>query len=115
MHTAESHRGRGIGGRMLRHVIAVAEQRGYRELYLETGSMEGFRAARELYRKFGFVPCEPFGNYKADPNSVHMRLTLSDIREAGWIGSAPYAASLLQPQHFSEPERTDESGWGQTC
>jgi putative acetyltransferase len=85
MHTAEEHRGRGIAGRMLRHVIAVAEQRGYRELYLETGSMEGFRTARELYRKFGFVLCDPFGNYKADPNSVYMRLTLSDVREAAWM------------------------------
>src|SRR5581483_3065483 len=77
MHTAEQHRGRGIASAMLRHVITVAEQRCYREIYLETGSMEGFRPSRELYGKFGFVQCRPFGNYRPDPNSVHMRLDLT--------------------------------------
>jgi putative acetyltransferase len=66
---------------MLRHIIAVAKQRGYRVIYLETGSMEGFRPSRALYRKFGFIPCQPFGDYKIDPNSVHMRLDLSSGRD----------------------------------
>ena len=81
MHTAEQHRGRGIASAMLRHVIAEAEQRSYREIYLETGSTEGFRPSRKLYRKFGFVRCDPFGNYKLDPNSVHLRLDLT-VRSA---------------------------------
>jgi putative acetyltransferase len=74
MHTAEQHRGRGAGATMLRHIMAEARKRGYRTLFLETGTPEGFRPAREMYRKAGFVECEPFGDYKPDPYSVYMRL-----------------------------------------
>ena len=76
MHTAERHRGRGAGGAMLRHIIAEARRRGYRTLYLETGTPEGFRPAREMYRKAGFAECPPFADYKPDPYSVYMRLDL---------------------------------------
>ena len=62
---------------MLRHIIAEARKRDYRMLWLETGSPEGFRPAREMYRKAGFVECGPFGDYKPDPYSVYMRLDLS--------------------------------------
>ncbi len=31
-----------------------------------------FAPARRLYERFGFVPCAPFADYKADPNSVFM-------------------------------------------
>ncbi len=76
MHTAAKHRGRGAGATMLRHIIAEARQRNYRTLYLETGSPEGFRPAREMYRKAGFEECAPFADYRSDPYSVHMRLSL---------------------------------------
>ena len=42
MHTAESERGTGIGRMMLAYLMAVARDRGYRRLSLETGSMAGF-------------------------------------------------------------------------
>jgi putative acetyltransferase len=48
-------------------------------LSLETGTWEYFRAARELYRRHGFVECPPFADYVLDPNSVFMSL---DLREA---------------------------------
>ena len=76
MHTAEKHRGRGAGATMLRHIVAEAQRRHYRTLYLETGTPEGFRPAREMYRKAGFVECPPFGTYKPDPYSLYMRLAL---------------------------------------
>ena len=76
MHTAEKQRGRGAGATMLRHIIAEARKRGYRTLFLETGTPEGFRPAREMYRKAGFVECTPFADYKPDPYSVYMRLSL---------------------------------------
>jgi putative acetyltransferase len=76
MHTAEEHRGRGAGKAVLRHIIAEARKRGYRTLCLETGTPEGFRSAREMYRKAGFVECAPFDNYRPDPYSVYMRLGL---------------------------------------
>ena len=76
MHTAEKHRGRGAGKAVLRHIIAEARRRNYRTLYLETGAPEGFRPAREMYRKAGFVESAPFGDYQPDPYSVFMRLSL---------------------------------------
>src|SRR3954468_5207255 len=76
MHTAEEARGRGIGRRLVDHLIAVARDRGYRRLSLETGSGPAFAAARRLYDSARFEPCEPFGDYVASPNSVCMTLLL---------------------------------------
>lgn len=76
MHTLARYRGAGLGRRMLEHVIAVAEQRGYDRLSLETGSMDGFKPSRTLYRRFGFEVCPPFGDYVEDPNSVFMTRAL---------------------------------------
>ena len=70
--TAYAFQRRGVAARMLRHLIGEAEQRGYRRLSLETGAMEYFEPARQLYASFGFVYCEPFGSYRKDPNSVFM-------------------------------------------
>jgi putative acetyltransferase len=72
MHTAASDRRRGVGGAMLRHIIAAAREMGLTRLSLETGSWPYFDPARELYRRHGFVECAPFGNYVLDPNSVFM-------------------------------------------
>lgn len=72
MRTSPAHRGRGVGSRILEHIIAVAERRGYRHLYLETGAMPEFAAARALYQRYGFAFCDPFPPYLPDPNSVFM-------------------------------------------
>lgn len=76
MHTAEAVRGRGVGGALVRHVIATARARGYSRLSLETGSMDYFRPARSLYQRHGFTECGPFAGYVLDPNSVFMTLVL---------------------------------------
>lgn len=76
MHTREVLRGRGLGRRMLEHILAEARRRGYTALYLETGSMEAFIPARRLYEAYGFTYCGPFGDYTEDPNSVFMTLPL---------------------------------------
>lgn len=78
MRTDAAARGRGLGARLLEHVLAEATRRGYRRLSLETGSQEFFRPARTLYAKYGFVECDPFGDYRPDPNSVFMTLALDD-------------------------------------
>ena len=49
MRTAEAHLRRGIGTRILEHLLGEARRRGYRRLSLETGSMEAFAPARRLY------------------------------------------------------------------
>lgn len=76
MHTVEAARGRGIGRRMLEHLIAVAREAGYKRVSLETGSMAEFAPARALYANAGFELCEPFGAYRASPNSTYMTLWL---------------------------------------
>jgi putative acetyltransferase len=77
MHTAESMRRRGVGAAILRHIIAVARERGMSRLSLETGSWPYFAPARGLYARHGFVECPPFGEYVPDRNSVFMTLVLS--------------------------------------
>lgn len=76
MRVVESHRGRGVASLLLRHLVAVARQRNYSRLSLETGSMDFFRPARALYDRHGFEPCPPFADYKPDQNSVFMTLRL---------------------------------------
>jgi putative acetyltransferase len=76
MHTAQSVRRRGIGRAMVEHLIAVARDRGFRQVSLETGSMLAFAPARLLYAGAGFRPCEPFGEYRPSPNSTCMTLSL---------------------------------------
>ena len=72
MRTANTFLRRGVASQLLQHILAVAAERGYQRLSLETGSMVGFQPARELYARFGFDYCEPFADYVADPNSVFM-------------------------------------------
>ncbi|HEY3868815.1 MAG TPA: GNAT family N-acetyltransferase [Actinocrinis sp.] len=80
MHTAEAARGQGVGEAVVRHLLAVAVERGYRRVSLETGSMEAYAPARALYRKLGFEPCEPFGDYAASPHSTHMTMETAPPR-----------------------------------
>jgi putative acetyltransferase len=76
MHTAQSHRRKGVGSALLRHLLAEARKMGLSRLSLETGSWPYFAPARELYSRHGFVECPPFGGYAADPNSVFMTRAL---------------------------------------
>jgi putative acetyltransferase len=76
MRTADSHRGRGIGTAMLRHLLAEARARGLARLSLETGSQPFFAPARALYLRHGFAPCPPFAGYTDDPNSTYLTLGL---------------------------------------
>ena len=77
MHTVAECRRRGVASGLLTTILDAARNRSYRRLSLETGSTEGFAAARALYARFGFAESAPFGNYVADANSVFMTLDLS--------------------------------------
>jgi putative acetyltransferase len=72
MRTVISRRKQGIARKMLEHILAEAQRRGYRRLSLETGSMDSFAPARNLYAGMGFQACSPFADYTDDPNSVYM-------------------------------------------
>jgi putative acetyltransferase len=76
MRTVSCHQRKGVASRLMRHILEVAQQRSYRRLSLETGSMEAFAPARALYAGFGFKPCGPFATYVVDPNSVFMTRTV---------------------------------------
>lgn len=76
MRTVKAHMRKGVGAHILEHLIAEAKRRGYTRLSLETGTQAGFAPARALYVRFGFKFCDPFGEYKPDPNSVFMTLVL---------------------------------------
>lgn len=77
MRTADRHLRKGVASRILHTIIEEATRRHYRNLFLETGSLPQFTSARTLYAGNGFTECQPFAEYREDPNSVYMRLSLA--------------------------------------
>lgn len=72
MHTAEAARGQGVGRAIVEHLVAVATERAYHRVSLETGATPEFAPARALYASAGFENCEPFGDYPDNPTSTCM-------------------------------------------
>ncbi len=79
MRTSSRHRRKGVAKALLDSIIGEAMQRGYRRLSLETGSMDAFEPARQLYERSGFIFCGPFADYIEDPNSVFMTKELEKV------------------------------------
>jgi putative acetyltransferase len=76
MHTAPDARRQGVGRAMVEHLLEVARTRGYDRVSLETGTMDAFAPARDLYISMDFTRCAPFGDYTDNPHSVCMMLEL---------------------------------------
>ena len=76
IHTAAEARGNGVGAAMVAHLVEVARRRRATRVSLETGSMEEFAPSRALYRRAGFIECEPFAGYSPSRNSTFMTLEL---------------------------------------
>jgi len=76
MRVTARHLGRGAGRFMLEHLLAVARERGYRRVSLETGSGDAFAAALGLYRRYGFVDGPAFGDYVASEFNQFLHLAL---------------------------------------
>ncbi|MFY3385955.1 GNAT family N-acetyltransferase [Paracidovorax sp. MALMAid1276] len=72
MRSAESVRGLGVGRAILEHILGQAVDLGYQRISLETGSQPFFEPAYQLYRRYGFADCAPFGGYVLDPHSRYM-------------------------------------------
>jgi putative acetyltransferase len=72
MRTAKRHLRKGVAAMMLTHILAEAIHRKYQRISLETGSVPAFIPAHELYRRFGFIECGPFADYRKDPYSIFM-------------------------------------------
>ncbi len=76
MRTPKAQRRQGAGRAVLLHILGVARRRGYRRLYLETGTHPDFGASQALYRSVGLVGCGPFGGYRASADNQFMVLEL---------------------------------------
>jgi putative acetyltransferase len=72
MHTAAAARRRGVARALVEHLLAVAAARGFSRVSLETGTGKPFAPAQALYANAGFVPCGPFGDYRASPDNTFM-------------------------------------------
>ena len=72
----DEFRKKGYGIKILEHLITEAKKLKIKKLSLETGSGDFFIPARALFKKLGFVECNPFAHYKKDPNSCYMSLEI---------------------------------------
>ena len=73
---ADKHRKKGMGEKIISHLIYQAKKIGIKKLSIETGAGDFFLPARKLFSKFGFKKCPPFAHYKDDPNSCYYTLNL---------------------------------------
>lgn len=76
MRTDPAYMRRGVAAALLERIIAEARARGFQALYLETGGTPDYAPAQALYQRFGFQPCDPFGNYKPSDFNVFFKLVL---------------------------------------
>ena len=72
----DQHRGKKLGEKVITYLIHKAKKEGIEKLCIETGAGEFFEPARKLFKKFGFKTCEPFADYKNDPNSCYFDLDI---------------------------------------
>lgn len=77
MRTSARHLRQGAAQAILTELLALARQRGYARVSLETGSTPPFDAAMAMYQRFGFVECGPFADYREDPFSRFMTAALT--------------------------------------
>jgi putative acetyltransferase len=75
MYTMPGHQGRGIGGRILSEIEALARREGLGQLVLETGS--NFDAALRVYQRGGFRTCGPVLDYPPTPFTAFFEKPLS--------------------------------------
>ncbi len=73
---ADKFRGKGIGKKIIQHLIKESKALEITKLSIETGAGDFFIPARKLFLDFGFKPCQPFAHYKTDPNSCYFSLNL---------------------------------------
>ena len=79
MRTADAHLRKGAAAAILEHIIAVARQRGYARLSLETGSGPAFEPALDLYRRYGFKEGGAFDGYEKSPFNQFLHLDLVSL------------------------------------
>lgn len=83
MRTRPAFLRQGVGQAVLSTIMDEARSRGYRRLYLETGTGAAFEAAHALYLRNGFGWCGAFGDYAATEFNVFMTRDLSGASRNG--------------------------------
>ncbi len=77
MHTRDTARRQGIARTMVQHLLAVAADRGYDRVSLETGDGPAFAPAHALYGSMGFAVCAPFGEHIDSPHGTCMTIDIT--------------------------------------
>ena len=75
----DNFRNQGQGINVINHLINEAKKLQIKRLSIETGAGDFFIPARKLFKKTGFILCEPFAHYKKDVNSVYLTMLIKDI------------------------------------
>ena len=75
MYTMPDWQGRGIGGRILAEIEALARREGLKSLVLETGT--NFFAALRVYERDGFRASGPVLDYAPSPHTAFYEKPLS--------------------------------------
>ena len=75
----DNFRNQGKGIDVINHLINEAKKLKIKRLSIETGASDFFIPARKLFKKTGFIVCEPFAHYKKDINSVYLSMLIDDI------------------------------------
>ena len=73
---ADAFRKKGIGKKIISHLILEAKKIGIKKISVETGAGNFFSPARKLFINHGFKECEPFAHYKRDINSKYYNLSI---------------------------------------
>ena len=74
----DNFRNQGNGIKVINHLINEAKKLNIKKLSIETGSGKFFEPARKLFKSCDFKPCEPFGHYKKDINSIFLTKLLNN-------------------------------------
>ena len=82
MRTRAAYLGQGVGQALLNRIISEAANRGYKRIFLETGTGEAFAAAHALYLRNGFDWCGAFADYTATEFNVFMVRALQQQQPA---------------------------------
>ena len=75
---ADTFRKKNYGKKVIEHLILEAKKLEITKLSLETGAGNFFEPARKLFRNCGFNDCDPFDDYKENPDSCYMTIDINN-------------------------------------
>ena len=75
----DNFRRQNIGIKLIEYLIIEAKKLNIRKISIETGAGEFFKPARKLFKRCDFKPCQPFGHYKVDPNSLYYTKQINHV------------------------------------